>query len=80
MPPERAEDMAQLNLGVEFLRLGAWDDYSSVRLPVLLKAVEVKIYVDSHYPFYFRFVRKSPQRVLDPNTSCVPFKLNTQET
>eukprot|EP00752_Nemacystus_decipiens_P009403 g8406.t1 len=29
MPPERAEDMAQLNLGVEFLRLGAWDDFSS---------------------------------------------------
>lgn len=33
MPPERAEDLAQLNLGVEFLRLGAWDDFSSVRPP-----------------------------------------------
>lgn len=30
MPPERAEDMAQLNLGVHFLRLGAWDELSSV--------------------------------------------------
>lgn len=37
MPPERAEDMAQLNLGVEFLRLGAWDDFSSVKLPVIFE-------------------------------------------
>ncbi len=37
MPPERAEDMAQLNLGVEFLRLGAWDDFSSVRLLVVFE-------------------------------------------
>lgn len=37
MSPERAEDMAQLNLGVEFLRLGAWDDFSSVRPPLLGK-------------------------------------------
>eukprot|EP00903_Cladosiphon_okamuranus_P011055 g10437.t1 len=29
MSPERDEDMAQLNFGVEFLRLGAWDDFSS---------------------------------------------------
>ncbi|CAM9317093.1 unnamed protein product [Ectocarpus sp. 12 AP-2014] len=29
MPRERAEDMAQLNLAMEFLRLGAWDDFSS---------------------------------------------------
>lgn len=31
MPPERAEDMAQINLGVHILRLGNWDDDSSVR-------------------------------------------------
>lgn len=30
MPAEREEDMAQLHLGVHFLRLGAWDDRSSV--------------------------------------------------
>lgn len=30
MPAERSEDMAQLNLGVQFLRLGVWDDASSV--------------------------------------------------
>lgn len=32
MPPERAENMAQLNLGVQFLRLGVWDDSLSVRI------------------------------------------------
>lgn len=31
IPSERSEDMAQLNLGVQFLRLGTWDDASSVR-------------------------------------------------
>lgn len=31
IPPERAEDMAQPHLGVKFLRLGAWDERSSVR-------------------------------------------------
>lgn len=30
IPAEKAEDMAQLQLGVYFLRLGAWDDRSSV--------------------------------------------------
>lgn len=43
MSPERAEDMAQLNLGVEFLRLGAWDDFSSVRPS--LEAARVRIHV-----------------------------------
>lgn len=33
MPPGRSEDMAQLNLGVQFLRFGAWDEFSSVRYP-----------------------------------------------
>ena len=35
MPPERAEDMSRLNLGVHFLRLGAWDEISSVRCLLL---------------------------------------------
>lgn len=41
MSPERAEDMAQLNLGVEFRRLGAWDNFSSVRPRLLRKFVSM---------------------------------------
>lgn len=31
MPLERAENKVQLNLGVQFLRLGTWDDSSAVK-------------------------------------------------
>lgn len=51
MPPERAEDMAQLNLGVHFLRLGAWDDHS------VRSGLDWRVY---WYFYVHYFMRKYP--------------------
>lgn len=47
MSPESDEDMAQLKLGVEFLRLGAWNDFSSVSPPLLGKRPMLNLHTPS---------------------------------